>query len=269
MSRIAVGPTIVEAARFCLRNIGRMFLMGLIPVVVYFMLSTWLDTACGEEAGRKSWGAMISCNVGSDWIELVFVPFFVAWHRLTLLGDPGTRWLALPRIGRREALYAGYTLIVYLVFLPENALIDWSIGIDMEGEQSLLFISGYILLLVGSAALWTWVAIRFSFLFVEVAIDGRTELFRGWSMTREYAFDLLLVGLPNILVFVLVMVIAVVIGFVPTLTLLDFSSDDIFDMSVDGAVSFAIVVVGAYWVSATTIAFRDVTGWKPEQPVAA
>lgn len=265
MNRDAINPTIAEAVGFCVANYRRLIMLGFLPGAVYLALAVVIESTLGGDGTSRSLGVSIAYSILTIGVELVLVPFYVAWHRLTLIGDSGVSGQMLPLMGARDALYAGYLCLLFLIFLPAEILVEISAS-SPEAEESLLAVLGPILSVANPVVL-IWVSIRLSFLFVDTAVDGRATIREAWKLTRGNTYVLTFITLPVSAAIFLVCFGLVALVIIPILSISDYGGSWM-DVVYVVTIAPAIVIAGAYWVSATSIAYRDATGWTPDQPLA-
>lgn len=274
MKRIAVSLTIVETLRFLCANFGRLVAIGFVPAALYCVLSVPIESLWDlddETVGNFGASLYFAANAA---LFLILVPSYVAWHRLALLGPSQRGWLDFARVSRRDVRYGGYTLLMQglpvllmvailmfdKVILPE--LLSRLIGGLQKAESSLPLYGGVAAFLLFLVVL-AWVYLRITFLFVEIAVDARTGLRSAWRRSRGHALGLALIaGIP--------VAVFAVFG-LPYIWVVD--------GLVDGGpgwtetvstVLYALlsVIVAAFWIVATSFAYRDVTGWTPDQSLA-
>lgn len=267
MNRDAIKPIIAEAIRFCVRNFDRLIMLGFLPGSIYVVLLFALSALFGIDRINQSLDVAIADSVLSTGAKLVLVPFYVAWHRSTLIGNAGVSGRVLPMMGRRDGLYVGYTLLLYLTLLPVEIL-TMIVPSGSEADESLATILGSLVLFLSFPVLLVWAYIRVSFLFVDTAVDGRATIREAWNMTRGNAHILALITLPMTGVIYLICLGWAALVVTPVLSYAGYGGSWV--VAIFGvANASAMVIAGAYWISATSIAYRDVTGWTPDQPPAA
>lgn len=143
------------------------------------------------------------------------------------------------------------------VILPEvlRRLVD-----GLAEAQSNFPIYGVMVALLLFVASLAWVYLRITFLFVELAIDAQTDLLSAWRKSRHHAPRLALIsGLPCAVFLVFALLDMWALEEVPAW------------IGMVSVVLYALlsIIVAAYWIVATSFAYRDVTGWTPDQPPTA
>lgn len=246
-------------------------MIGLVPVVLYCGLSVLTESLWVLD-DDVSFGLDAVLYFTADAALLVILaPTYVAWHRLALLGADRRGRFEFARVGRRDVRYGGYTLLLQgvpvllmaaLLIFDEVILPDLLGGLvgDLQKAESSLPLYGAVAAFLLFLAVLAWVYLRLAFLFVEVAVDARTGLLPAWRRSRGHAPRLALISCAPLAFFI-------------AFGLLDFWATDELPGWTETVstlfYAFLSVIVAAFWIVATSFAYRDVTGWTPDQPAVA
>lgn len=256
MKKIAATAVWWSAVRFCGRNTGQIAAMAVFPVVISSLLWIVFDFLTDPGAGKKSVGETFASSLVTTYIFLVFVPYYIALHRLTLLGERCGVRSSWPRLDFREMRYAVGT---FLIFTLLAAFSFDTTNPAIETETSMNWWSWL------AAVVWLFVVVRSAFVFVGLAVDSDLGVRKDWQLTSVYTFRLLYLGVLSAAPFYIPL--TVVFAFIYTATGQPLPESEA--LVVDalqvtlGAVTHA--VVAAIWVTATSMAYRDVSEWWPTE----
>jgi len=255
LNRIAVIPTTVAAYWFVFGSLGRFFAVGLIPIALTGVLEWWaprFSAVWEDPAVRPTLVPMLQFYAINLLPSLIIVPFYVAWHRETLLGPSETYVYGLPKLTRGILAYAMF-IVTISFFITSLEPLTWIVQNNIpEAEQApsnfadLIWVFSAFLIVV-------WLSIRWLFLLVEIAIDILNTYRNRWVLSRGHAFRLLQIGglvYSPALIFVGVIIIF----------------DELIDPShvlVSVILSFVFTFLDAVILSAISFAYRDVTGSAP------
>ena len=264
MTRLPVTATIKDAILFWLRNIGLFCAIGAVPIILYLAANELFDTAWPIDESN-SLLRIIFNNVAILVVQLIPVPLYVAWHRVILMSDAGSECRWIPRVGDTELRYA---LAAFLISIP--ALVG-SVAFELRPHDAtgIAAITPTVLMFVFMLLVEMWLMIKTAFIFVEIAFGRLTSIRSGWGKTKGCG-----VRLTGIILGVSGATMLPIILFVEDRTFMEFDEqenaarlEDLTDRVFVTALSIESVFSHAIWVSATSIAYRHVTGWSPIDPL--
>jgi hypothetical protein len=226
-----------------------------IAATVPFGLSVLLDLVLPDE----------SVDGGLNLIRLfltsiIFAVFEISWFRHLLLQSTAARPSPLPPVGRRLSRYIAYSVLLTLLFVPawffEAALVE-------TAEASPVNFGIFLFILYAAAS---YLAIRFSFVYLWVALDEPQRLGESWRRTRKNALRILIATCLTVLPLVLFLAVFVIV--------IATTSPELAAQFENGAFeggAFWVVVIGGnallylvYALSCAVLAhaFCALTGWQ-------
>ena len=250
MTKIAVGATIGESIRVVSGNFGSLIAFSWLPFILYFLLSEPLDRFFYSSEEFRAWWSFLAAGLGEMSLAVILVPVYLAWHRLTLGLNTARGGLGLAIIRQRDGRYVVFTLLLYAPFV----LIFWTIWAaaqfgDDEGMTTTNLL--IVCIILASLAVWIWFVMRMSFLFVEIAIGAYDRFSKPWNATRGHAPRLLTIGIAASLPIIVVELFVIALGI----------SEGPASRIALAVQCLAAFLTGVLWVSATSIAYRDITSW--------
>ena len=245
-----MGTTIGESIRVIGGNVGPLLAFSWLPFVLYFLLSGRLDMSFFFSLGIGPWWSLAAAGLAEILFAVILVPIFQAWHRLTLGLKTSRGGLGLAAVRHVHWRYVIYTMLIYAPFVPFY-LSGWAgtqSGVDVALTTTNVLVACGIL---ACLALWLWFAMRVSFVFVEIAIGGYDGFSKAWGATRGHIPKFTIIGAVASVPF------AIFILFIVTLD----GSEQAASLTVLVGQTVAALFGGIFWVSATSIAYREITGW--------
>lgn len=251
--KLPIWQTVKAAYRDSFGNLGALLIAAAIP----FVLSLLLDVAMPAEA--SSFGLTLGQTVASILIASLFE---LAWLRFLLLGPATARPALLTGLGRRLPLFLGYTLILFLFFLPNMLLFQ---GVGSDSASTLGMIIAAVLLYVLATYLWA----RFTFALLWIAVDAPQRLGDSWRTTAGNGIRMLvalvLVGIPLMLTVVVLTHLATAV-FDNERSQFDAGTFQDWTLwALHGAGNVLLYLYYAFTCSVLTCAFSVCTGWRGDR----
>ena len=180
-------------------NWQNMARLGLVPFVIIFVLAILnailsravMASAAGGNPGAAAGLSFLILLLTLAWVASI-VPFLVAWHRFTI--DVADKRMPTSKVtvGKKELLYFAY-MIAYGIAIA----IIYSIGIVLGGILlGFLFTLGML-----------YLAMRFAFIFPEIALGRRTDPAKSWRQTAKDHVELWLLGIALLIPMIVVAVV--------------------------------------------------------------
>jgi hypothetical protein len=185
-----IWPLVGRSYRYLLQHLGLFWRIG------WFWFA--LTLVLGMIAGK-----FLTAGVQRYSTELLDLPlviaFAVAWHRATLLGEAPTGWIG-GQLGKREARYAGWVLLLMIVAFVVMVLgiaASYAVTGEVAGGAQIAVVLALLFLVI-------LVATRFVLLLPAVALGDRNASLRwSWRLTKGHSLGLFLafcsVSLPLLL----------------------------------------------------------------------
>ena len=248
MRPFAVSAVLISAVRFLWSRFGSFVALGGVPLVLFCGVNLVLERLPNPMADQIGWVDVVFFHALYSASLLIPVPFYVAWHRMTLSLPVETRLGIIPKVGVREIRYGAYTLVLSLLVLPlyTEQFLPASVRREAETEWRVaLFFAGSYLVYTG---LSVWVTARLSFLFVGIAVDDAAA---GWRSTKD--------NVGRLMIFVAAIWVAVfAVDFVEVLI----TRGQTPELPIFPVAKAVVTIIGStILVSAVTIAFRETMGW--------
>ncbi len=274
-TKLPVWRTVGNAYTMTFANLGSFLALAAIPIALAYMI--WIASAAlgviippqGDETLTTTGLDLLMslCQV------VVGIVFTVAWIRFMLLGRRDSMAPVQFRLGRREGKFVLYVLLYFLILVliltvPYAAIaiaknfhdaVIRAVAFPLIAQISILML--VLLSLIAGVVAVIVVYTRCIFVFPAIALDDAMGLRASWKRTKGNAwrifagmlFTYLPIGTPALVISWFITKALIAGGDVPIWVYI---------------AAFAMVVVGylgsAAMFSVVAIAFRHVTGWRPD-----
>jgi hypothetical protein len=205
-------------------NWQSMVRLGLIPFAV-ILVAALLNGILGQAVSTSAAGGNVGAAAGLSFLTLLLnivsmaavVPFLVAWHRFTFdVADKRMPSVTLA-VTKTEFVYFGWLLALgvamAILYAIGGAILGLVLGpllLAGGGFGSVVF-SLILTLIVLPGVLY--LAMRFAFVFPEVALGRRIDPMQSWRQTAQNHVELWLLGLAVILPMVVIGIVIGALGF--------------------------------------------------------
>ena len=273
-AKIAIGETLVTAARLVLDRVGELFRVGLVLIVGFFAIGIFaleyvlpLMRATVPQVGGPAAGqpmpdprflpAMLLIVV----VEFVVISIFaVGWHRLILLGAGAGGGFGIG-FGRREIAFLGRVWACFLgvlMFSVAFSVLEFLLaGLLRANPQGFVVIA-----MLGFTLVASYVLGRIGLSFAGLSIDQPLTFAASWQATRGEGFRILATYL---LVAIGWLAVGLLFSFLAGLLGLGYAAPYAL-MFINAILSAGFI---ALLVTINSILFRRLSGWRPagSQPV--